>query len=93
MDELQKKKPIDYWLGYAQLLVGLANIVARFLDRHCVLIGGIPSTVLYAGLTYLGVFQIDIQVPNGIASGDQPITLQLAGQASQGNVFLTFAPN
>jgi uncharacterized protein (TIGR03437 family) len=56
-----------------------------------VLIGGIPANVVFAGLTYPGVFQINIQVPNGIPAGDQPVVLQVAGQRSQANVYLTFS--
>jgi len=41
-------------------------------------------------MTYAGLFQINIQVPNGIPAGDQPIVLAVAGQASLPAVYLTF---
>jgi uncharacterized protein (TIGR03437 family) len=56
-------------------------------------IGGVSATVLYAGMTYPGVFQINMQVPSGVPTGDQPLTLEVAGQSSQANVYLTFGGN
>jgi uncharacterized protein (TIGR03437 family) len=60
------------------------------LSKVSVLIGGQPALVQFAGMTYAGVFQINIQVPNGIPAGDQPIVLSVAGQASLPAVYLTF---
>jgi uncharacterized protein (TIGR03437 family) len=60
------------------------------LSKVSVLIGGQPAVVQFAGMTYAGVFQINIQVPNGIPAGDQPIVLGVAGQASPPTVYLTF---
>jgi uncharacterized protein (TIGR03437 family) len=59
------------------------------LSQISVLIGGRPATVLYAGVTYPGLFQINIQVPSGISAGDQPIVLSVGGQASQSAMYLT----
>jgi uncharacterized protein (TIGR03437 family) len=60
------------------------------VSKVSVLIGGQPALVQFAGMTYAGVFQINIQVPNGILAGDQPIVLGVAGQASLLTVYLTF---
>jgi uncharacterized protein (TIGR03437 family) len=60
------------------------------LSKVSVLIGGQPALVQFAGMTYAGVFQINIQVPNGIPAGDQPTVLGVAGQASPPAVYLTF---
>ena len=60
------------------------------LSKVSVLVGGQPALVQFAGMTYAGVFQINIQVPNGIPAGDQPIVLGVAGQASSPTVYLTF---
>jgi uncharacterized protein (TIGR03437 family) len=60
------------------------------LSKVSVLIGGQPALVHFAGMTYAGVFQVNIQVPNGIPAGDQPIVLGVAGQASLPTVYLTF---
>jgi uncharacterized protein (TIGR03437 family) len=60
------------------------------LSKVSVLIGGKPALVQFAGMTYAGLFQVNIQVPNGIPAGDQPIVLGVAGQASLPTVYLTF---
>jgi uncharacterized protein (TIGR03437 family) len=60
------------------------------LSEVSVLIGGQPALVQFAGMTYAGLFQINIQVPNGVPAGDQPIVLGVAGQVSQPAVYLTF---
>jgi uncharacterized protein (TIGR03437 family) len=60
------------------------------LSKVSVSIGGQPALVQFAGMTYAGVFQVNIQVPNGIPAGDQPIVLGVAGQASPPTVYLTF---
>jgi uncharacterized protein (TIGR03437 family) len=60
------------------------------LSKVSVLIGGQPALVQFAGMTYAGVFQVNIQVPSGIPAGDQPIVLGVAGQASPPAVYLTF---
>ena len=59
------------------------------ISQVSVLIGGKPAIVGYAGMTYAGVFQINIQVPNGVPAGDQPVVLGIAGQASLPGVYLT----
>ena len=59
------------------------------LSTVSVLIGGTPATVQFAGMTYSGLFQINIQIPSGIPAGDQPIVLGVAGQASLPAVYLT----
>jgi uncharacterized protein (TIGR03437 family) len=60
------------------------------LLKVSVLIGGQPASVQFAGMTYAGLFQINIQVPNGIPAGDQPVVLGVSGQASIPAVYLTF---
>ena len=55
------------------------------------LIAGQPALVQFAGMTFAGVFQINIQVPDGIADGDLPVVLQIDGKPSQDNTFLNFA--
>jgi uncharacterized protein (TIGR03437 family) len=60
------------------------------LSEVSLVIGGHPALVQFAGMTYAGLFQINIQVPSGIPAGDQPIVLGVAGQASLPTVYLTF---
>ena len=37
-------------------------------------IGGIPATVAFSGLVSAGLYQINVTVPAGLASGDQPVS-------------------
>ena len=41
-------------------------------------------TVLYAGLTYAGVYQVNIQVPSGLGTGELPVVMTVNGQVTQG---------
>jgi adhesin/invasin len=51
-------------------------------------IGGVPAPVTFAGLApgYVGVYQVNIQVPVGVPSGTREIVISNAGNASQGLV-------
>jgi uncharacterized protein (TIGR03437 family) len=60
------------------------------LSQIGVTVGGVPAPVSFAGMTYAGVYQVNIQVPNGIADGDQPVVLSILGETTQSNALLTF---
>jgi uncharacterized protein (TIGR03437 family) len=60
------------------------------LTRIHVNIGGKPATVLFAGLIGAGLFQINVQVPTGIATGELPIELFVDGQPAQSGATLNF---
>jgi len=50
--------------------------------KPTVTIGGVPATVLYSGLApgFAGEYQVDIQVPPGVANGDDvPVVIAMAG--------------
>ncbi len=53
-------------------------------------IGGLPAQVVYAGMTFAGVFQVNVQVPDGVPTGDLPVVLSIAGQSTQANAVLPF---
>ncbi|MGA2114711.1 MAG: IPT/TIG domain-containing protein [Bryobacteraceae bacterium] len=59
-----------------------------------VTIGGIPANVIYSGLApgYPGLYQVDITVPSGIASGDDvPVVLTILG-ASDSSTTISIQP-
>jgi uncharacterized protein (TIGR03437 family) len=93
--------PGDYVLLFTSVL-GPTNppyTVGRVLDpiqypivdlsQVRVLIGGQPVPVFFAGLTFPGMFQVNIQIPASIPAGDQPVVILVGGQSSQAGVALT----
>jgi uncharacterized protein (TIGR03437 family) len=59
-----------------------------------VMIGGIPAKVLFSGLTpgYPGEYEIVVQVPSGVASGDDvPVSISILG-ASDSSVTISIQP-
>jgi uncharacterized protein (TIGR03437 family) len=49
-----------------------------------VTIGGTKSIVSFSGLapTFVGLYQVNAEVPAGLKSGNQPVVITLAGAAS-----------
>jgi uncharacterized protein (TIGR03118 family) len=56
-----------------------------------VTVGGMSATVLFAGLTETGVYQINIVVPQGLAAGDAPVVVSVGGGQSQANAMLSIS--
>jgi uncharacterized protein (TIGR03437 family) len=54
-------------------------------------IGGRSATVLWAGLIAAGLWQVNLQVPGGVAAGDNAVVLTVAGKATQAGVMLKVA--
>ena len=56
-----------------------ADQVYSVVNPPAVLIGGVPAQVVNATLTpgNAGLYQIAIQVPDGLTDGDQPVTIQI----------------
>jgi uncharacterized protein (TIGR03437 family) len=52
-------------------------------------IGGQQAQVQWAGITISGVWQLNVQVPAGAASGDAAIMAQIGGKSTQGGAFVT----
>ena len=54
-----------------------------------VTIGGHPATVAFAGAapgSFPGVYQLNVTIPAGAASGSQPVAVNIGGIASQSGV-------
>jgi uncharacterized protein (TIGR03437 family) len=58
--------------------------VESVVNPPSVVIGGVPAQVVSATLTpgQAGLYQIAVQVPEGLANGDQPVTMQINGVQS-----------
>lgn len=44
-----------------------------------VTIGGIQAKVLFSGISAAGLYQINLVIPDGLASGDQPLQASVGG--------------
>jgi uncharacterized protein (TIGR03437 family) len=64
--------------------------VAFVVNLPTVSIGNVPAQVIGAALTPgdAGVYQIAVQVPSGLANGDQPLVVQVVGFQSPAGVLL-----
>ena len=54
-----------------------------------VTVGGIPATVLFAGMTpgYVGLYQVNVAMPGGVTPGSQvPVTVSVAGKSGAGAI-------
>jgi uncharacterized protein (TIGR03437 family) len=54
-------------------------------------IGGVPANVAFAGLIGPALYQINVTVPAGLATGDQPIIATVAGYSTQSTALLKIA--
>jgi uncharacterized protein (TIGR03437 family) len=52
-------------------------------------VGGKPAQVLWAGVTEAGLWQMNVQVPQDLTSGDAVVLAQIGGKSTQSNVFLS----
>ena len=64
--------------------------VESVVNPPSVAIGGVPAQVVSATLTpgQAGLYQIAVQVPNGLSSGDQAVTMQTNGVQSSAVVLI-----
>lgn len=60
------------------------------LSRVRLTIGGREVPVLYAGLVGAGLYQINVQVPSGLGTGDLPVVMMVSGQPTQDGATLNF---
>lgn len=61
-----------------------SNPLAQTTTLPVVTIGGQQAQVTFSGLTpgFVGLYQVNVVVPAGIGTGNQPITIAIAGQTS-----------
>ena len=52
-------------------------------------IGGVNAVVEFAGVSAAGLYQINVAVPAGLASGDQPLVMMTGGVSTQSGLFVT----
>lgn len=65
--------------------VAVASPLAWLIGNATVTIGGVASPVIFAGLApgYVGLYQVNVQVPEGVAAGDAvPVVLSTGAIAS-----------
>ena len=62
----------------------LANPLSNVLVKPTVTVDSLPSNVIFAGLTpgFVGLYQIDFQVPTGVHSGDVEVDVVQNGIAA-----------
>jgi uncharacterized protein (TIGR03437 family) len=68
-----------------------AGQIVSVVNPPSVLIGGVPAQVVSATLTpgNAGLYQITIQVPDGLTDGDQPVTIQVNSIQAPTGVLIT----
>jgi uncharacterized protein (TIGR03437 family) len=61
---------------------------------YTVTIGGVQANVLYAGLApgFVGLYQVNVQMPAGVPSGNQPVVIAQAGATTGGVAALAATP-
>ena len=69
----------------ANMLLTQANPLAKPVT---VTIGGVNAIVIWAGITAPGVVQVNVQIPAGLAPGNQPLTANIAGFQTLPGVFV-----
>jgi uncharacterized protein (TIGR03437 family) len=47
------------------------------------MIGALPAVVSYSGLIGAGLYQMNITVPNGVATGTSQVSVSIGGQTGQ----------
>jgi uncharacterized protein (TIGR03437 family) len=52
-------------------------------------IGGVPAAIQFAGITGAGLYQVNVVVPSGLTSGDQPLVLNVGGVSTQDSAYVT----
>ncbi len=61
-----------------------AEPLARVVAPVTATVGGVTAPVQFAGLTpgFVGLYQVNVQIPSGVPSGSAPLVLTQSGVAS-----------
>jgi len=51
-------------------------------------IGGVPVTPTFSGLVAAGLYQINLVIPSGLKSGDQPVSVTIGGQQTPSGIYV-----
>jgi uncharacterized protein (TIGR03437 family) len=68
-----------------------SNPLGRVMVPVTVTIGGQTAQPSFAGLTpgFAGLYQVNVQIPNGVMPGDQvPVSISVGGKSSPGSIFM-----
>jgi len=73
----------------------LPGASAQLTAAYSISFGGVtlaPSDILYVGVTQnAGVYQVNIQVPSNVPTGDQPFVITIGGVSSPSGAYITVA--
>ena len=61
---------------------GVVSTAAPLLLTPAILFDNVPGQVVFAGLTYPGVYQFNVIVPSGLPNGDVPVVASTGGYSS-----------
>lgn len=69
------------------------NTLVQVTSSHSAAIGSAPANVSFAGLapTFVGLLQMNIEIPSGLAAGDYPLTVSINGESSNSGT-ISIAP-
>jgi hypothetical protein len=67
-------------------LIDTPPVVSGSVKVH---FGSLDGDVSFAGLTLAGLYQINVMVPDAAPDGDVPLIVEVNGETSPGDVFLT----
>ncbi len=70
----------------------VTTAVARITSPYTVTVGGAPAVVSFAGLVppYAQLYQFNVQVPDSVPNGDQPVVVQIGGTTSPNSASCCF---
>lgn len=71
---------------------GVIPGVAALAAPVSITIGGVEATVEFAGIVGAGLYQFNVIIPDGLASGDAEVLAQIGGRSSPMGAFVTVGP-